>query len=145
MALSTTAVPAFGAQFQMCSDANGTNPTTIAEVKDFDDGTSAQTEDSTTHSTGNRWRTHIVTLFQSGPFSMALNYVGDDPTHNSHTGLLAVFRAGEERTYRIVPSDGSEITEFNALINGLKRTYPVAGIRGANVTFQGTGMPDFDA
>ena len=56
MALSTTAEPAFGTLLKLCTDANGTSPTTIAEVKDLNINLDAQIEDATTHSTSVPWR-----------------------------------------------------------------------------------------
>lgn len=145
MPKSTNAVPAFGVQLQVCEDANGTNPITIAEVKDVNPTISAQIEDVTTHNTVAPWRTKIATLLNLGPVEFMVNFVGTDPTHDNDTGLLYIMRQREERTYRLVPSDGSPAWAFNALVASIKGGFPVAGVRSGSVTLEGTGEPDFAA
>lgn len=145
MALSTTAVPAFGATLAMCTDANGTSPTTIAEVKDFSFNFTTATEEATTHNTGTPYRTFIATLHSTGVEFM-VNFVGDGATHEGEaTGFLFVQKSRVERTFVLTPSDGSNAFQFNGLITASKIDHPVAGIRSGSITIQGSGVVDFDA
>jgi hypothetical protein len=144
--LSTLAEPAFGTLFNLCSDANGSSPTTVAEVADMNFTVSTQIEESTTHSTGTPWRTRVATLNDIGGIEVMIRWVPKDATHDDQTGLLAVQIARAERTYQIVETDASATTiEFNAIIQSLKMGRPFAGLRSANCSLMGSGVPDFDA
>lgn len=146
MALSTTAEPAYGTLFNMCSDPSGGSPVTIGEVKDINFSLSSQIEDSTTHSTSIPVRTKVVTLLNVGPVEVMINWVPTDPSHNGTTGLYFVWRGREERSYQIEETDaGGTTLQWNGLISGIKQGRPVAGLRSANVSFEGTGDIDFDA
>lgn len=146
MALSTLAEPAFGTLFNMCTDASGTSPATVAEVKDMNFTVSTQIEESTTHSTGTPWRTRVATLNDIGGVEVMVNWVPTDATHNASTGVLAVQVARAERTYQIVETDsGTTTIEFNAVIQSIKMGRPFAGLRSGNISLMGTGVPDFDA
>lgn len=146
MALSTTAEPAFGTLLKLCTDANGTSPTTIAEVKDVNMNLDAQIEDATTHSTSVPWRVKVATLLNMGTVEFMVNWVPTAATHNGTAGILYVFAQREERTYQLVETDaGSTTYEFNAIVQAIKMGRPTAGLRSGNVTLAGTGEPDFDA
>lgn len=146
MALSTTAEPAYGTLLKLCSDANGTSPTTIAEVKDVNWNLSAQVEDATTHSTATPWRVKVATLLNMGGCEFMVNWVPTAATHDDATGILYVFAQRAERTYQIVETDSGDTTiEFNAIVAAIKMGRPLAGLRSGNVTLEGTGAPDFSA
>jgi hypothetical protein len=146
MSLSTLAQPAFGTELNLCSDANGTSPTLIASVRDINFTLSTQVEESTAHDTAEPFRTYVGCLNSVGPIEAMLNYVPDNPTHDGVTGLLAVWKARAERTYTLVETDdGGTTYEWNAVIQSMKMGRPFAGLRTGSVTWQGTGVPDFDA
>jgi hypothetical protein len=145
MALSTLAEPAFGTDLNLCIDANGTSPSTIASVRDINFTLSAQIEDSTTHDTASPYRTKVATLLNVGPIEAMVNWVPTDATHNGTTGILAVWQARAERTYQLVETDSGTTTyEWNAIVASIKMGRPVAGLRSGSVTWEGTGVPDFD-
>jgi predicted secreted protein len=146
MALSTTAEPAFGTLLKMCADANGTSPTTVAEVKDINFNLDAQIEDATTHSTAVPWRVKVATLLNMGSVEFMVNWVPTAATHDGITGVLYVFAQRAERTWQLVETDaGSTTYEYQAIVQGIKMGRPTAGLRSGNVTLAGTGQPDFDA
>ena len=146
MALSTTAEPAFGTLLKLCTDANGTSPTTIAEVKDINMNLDAQIEDATTHSNSVPWRVKVATLLNMGTVEFMVNWVPTAASHNGTAGILYVFTQREERTYQLVDTDAGETTyEFNAIVQAIKMGRPTASLRSGNVTLAGTGQPDFDA
>lgn len=146
MALSTLAEPAFGTELNMCVDASGTSPGLIASLRDLNWTVSVQIEDSSTHDISEPFRTKVATLVNMGPIEAMVNWVPSDPSHNGVTGVLAVCKNREERTYTIVETDsGGTTIEYNALIASIKGGRPVAGLRSGNITFEGTGVPDFDA
>ena len=144
MALSTTAEPAYGTLLKLCSDANATSPTTIAEVKDVNWNLDAQIEDATTHSTSTPWRVKVATLLNFGSVEFMVNWVPTGATHGDATGILYVFANRLERTYQIVETDSGDTTiQFNAVVQAIKTGRPVASLRSGNITLAGTGTPDF--
>jgi len=142
MGLSTLAKPAYGTLLQMCSDAYGTAPTDIAELKDYSTNYSNQIEDVSVHNGADRSRRKIATMFDPGKTDFAVNWVGTDPTHQA---VLAVLQSGEERTFFIRDNQGGADYQFNALIADLKENIPVAGVRGGSISLACTGPVDFDA
>lgn len=146
MALSTLAEPAFGTDLNLCTDANGSSPTTIASVRDINWTVSAQIEDSSTHDISAPWRTKVPTLLNFGAVEIMTNWVPTNATHGDAAGILYVFSNRLERSYEIVETDpGLTEIHFNALVASLKMGRPVAGLRSGNVTLEGTGVPDFSA
>lgn len=142
MALSTQAEAAFHSLIFMCTDANGTSPTEVAELRDFNWGVSAKREDTSTHNPDYPWETAIVTQLKFGPVEFEVNYKpgvhGDGPG-----GIVAVMEAREERTWQIHESDETTIVEFNAHVVNFKAPRRVAGVRLGSFTLDGTGKPDF--
>lgn len=141
MALSTLAEAAIGTLIKMCSDANGTSPTTIAECRDIDDTLSMATEDVTPQTATDRKRRKIATLIDH-QIEFKVNWLPTEATHGDTSGILYVFDNGLERTWQLVESDGT-IWEFNAIISNIKGGRPVAGARNASITLQGTGDIDY--
>lgn len=145
MALSTLAEPAFGTALMLCSDASATSPTEIASVKDINLTVSVQIEDSSTHDLAAAWRTKVATLLNMGPIEAMVNWVPLNATHNDATGILFVMTSRLERTYQVVETDSATTTiQYNALVASLKLGRTVAGLRSGSITFEGTGVPDFD-
>lgn len=143
MALSTNAQPSANTLLKLCSDANGTSPTTIAELRDIDLNLLSQVEDVTTQ-TANGWRCKIVTLKDKKVTAM-VNFLPDSATHSHASGLHYVYDNRLERTYQIVESDTTTIYQFNAVIANIKHPRTVAGARTASVEFEGTGAMDLSA
>jgi len=146
MAQSTNAEAAFGTELNLCVDASGTSPGLIAGIRDLNWTVSAQIEDTSAHDIAQPWRTKIVTLRNMGPVEIMVNWAPLDPSHNPTAGLMYVFKEGLERTYTIEETDDSDTTiEFNALVANIKGSRGVAAVRTGSITFEGTGVPDFDA
>lgn len=143
MALSTNARPAYNTLLQVCSDANGTSPTTIAEIRDVDLSLLSQVEDVTPQ-TASGERCKIITLLDKKVTAM-VNFLPDAATHSDVGGLHYLWQNRVERTYRIVESNTTTIYQFNALIASIKHGRPVAGARTAQIEFEGTGPIDLSA
>ena len=143
MALSTNAQPSAGTLLKICSDANGTSPTTIAEIRDIDLNLMSQVEDVTTQ-TASGHRCKIITL-KDKKVTALVNFLPNTATHSDASGLHYVWDNRLERTYQIVESDGTTIYQFNALIASIKHPRTVAGARTASIEFEGTGTMDLSA
>lgn len=139
---STLAKPSFGIILEM-SDAAGTNFTPIAEVKDLNFDMTAQVEDVTSHSSGAPFRQRITTLLSFGPITFPVNWVPDDSTHNATTGLLSVWKAREERTWKLTDPDVGDLVTFFGLVSDIKGAYSVAGVKSGSITIQASGEPTF--
>ena len=97
--------------------------------------------DVTSHSTGNPWRERIPTLLDIGDLNCKIFFVPGDASQNV---LLGVFTSRALRSYTITwPNVGAPVWEFQAYITKFSTKEPVAGVIEADVTFSGTGMPDF--
>jgi hypothetical protein len=142
VALSTQAESAFHSLIFLCTDANGTSPTEVAELRDFNYAVSAKREDTSVHNADDPWETSIVTQLKFGPVEFEVNY--KNSLHgDGDGGVLEVMEAREERTWQIRESDEVTIIEFNAHVVNMKQTRQVAGVRVGAFTLDGTGKPDF--
>jgi hypothetical protein len=143
MAQSTLAESAFGTLLYMCSDANGTSPTEIAELRDLNYNVTAKREETTTHNQDDPWETGIVTSLKMGPVEFMVNWKNSTASHGDESGVLAVMIAREERTWQLHESDETTIVEFNAHVVSKKASRAVSGVRTGAFTLDGTGKPDF--
>jgi len=143
MALSTNAAAVYNTLLKVCNDANGTSPTTIAEIRDIDLSLLSQVEDVTPQTAGGE-RCKIVTLLDKKVTAM-VNWLPTAATHNDSAGLHYLWQNRIERTYQIVESNGTTIYQFNAIIASIKHGRPVAGARTAQIEFEGTGTMDLSA
>lgn len=139
--MSTLAKAAFGFQLQM-SDVNGANHQTVAEVKDINWDLQAKTEDATSHSSGVPWEVLVPTILSSGVDFM-VNWVPNNSTQNSTTGVQYVFQNRQSRNWKLVDPDLGELASFDAFITGFKAGLPVAGLKNSSVTLKGNGAPTF--
>lgn len=143
MALSTNAQPVYNTLLKVCTDASGTSPTTIAEIRDIDLNLLSQVEDVTPQTAGGH-RTKIVTLLDKKVTAM-INFLPNTATHGDSAGLHYLWQNRVERTYQVIESDTSTIYQFNAVIASIKHGRPVAGARTAQIEFEGTGTIDLSA
>lgn len=143
MAQSTQAQPAYNTILKVCSDASGTGPTAIAEVRDLDLDLSSRVEEVTPQSSG-RGTCKIVTLTDV-KCTATLNFLPAAATHNDSAGLHYLWKNGIERTFQFCENDSTTIYQFNALVTNIKHSRAVAGARTAQVTFDGTGEVDLSA
>ena len=143
MALSTNAAAVFNTLLKVCSDASGTSPTTVAEIRDIDLSLLSQVEDVTPQTAGGE-RCKIVTLLDK-KVTATVNWLPTNVTHNDAAGLHYLWQNRVERTYQIVESDTSTIYQFNAVIASIKHGRPVAGARTAQIEFEGTGTTNLSA
>jgi hypothetical protein len=139
--MATNAKAAFGAVLQM-SDVNGANHQTIAELKDFNFNISTKTEDATAHSSGDPWTVDVPTL-NSISISATVNWVPNNATQNSTTGVVYVQKQRQSRNYKIIDPDLGELVSFDAFITGFDGGFPVAGLKNAKINFKGSGIATF--
>lgn len=139
--MATAAKPAFGAVLQM-SDVNGANHQTIAELRDFNYKISTKTEDATAHSSGDPWTVDVPTL-NSVSSSATVNWVPNNSTHNSTTGVVYVQANRQSRNYKIIDPDLGELVSFDAFITDFDGGMPVAGLMNAKINWKGSGKPTF--
>lgn len=139
--MSTLAKPAFGSVLQM-SDVNGANHQTIAELRDFGFKVGTKTETATAHSSGAPWSVDVPTI-NSISISAAVNWVPNNSTQNSTTGVLYVQSQRQERNYKIIDPDLGELVNFNAFITDFDGGLPVEGLKNAKINFKGSGAPTF--
>lgn len=139
MALSTNAAAAYNTIIKMCSDANGTAPTAIAETRNIKSKLNSTVQDVTTQR-GSRSRQKIVTLIDA-TFECVVNWLPNSGTHNDVTGAHYVWQNGLERTFQFVESDGT-IYQVNALITNIDHDRAVDGARQSTIQFTSTGDID---
>ena len=137
--MATNAKPAFGVLLQM-SDANGANHATIAEVKNVTFNLQSRTEDATAHSSGVPWEVIVPTILSNG-VEFEVNWVPNNSTQNSTTGIVYVFMQRQSRNYKIVDPDLGTLCTFDAFVGGFNAGYPVAGLKNSKVTLKGSGAP----
>lgn len=143
MALSTNAAAAYNTIIKVCTDANGTSPTAIAETRNIKGKFKSTIQDVTTQR-GARERQKIVTLIDVD-FECVVNWLQSSGTHDDATGLHYIWKNGLERTYQFIESDTSTIYQFNALITNIDHDRAVDGARQSTVQFTSTGSIDLSA
>lgn len=138
-----SAIASFGTFIQVY-DVNDANPTTIAEVRDINGlSLKADQKETTSHSSGQPWKTRIPTLLDIGDVKFGCNFLPTDPTHSAAAGLRKFFTNREKRKYRILyNSDAGGVADaFYAYVTGLDHKHEVAGVYDFSVTLSGTGQP----
>ena len=75
--------------------------------------------------------------------SAAVNWVPNNSTQNSTTGVLYVQSQRQERNYKIIDPDLGELVNFNAFITDFDGGLPVEGLKNAKINFKGSGAPTF--
>jgi hypothetical protein len=133
--MATLAKPAYGFQLWM-SDSAGANHVKIAEVQDSDLDFTTRSADGTAHSTDEPWEV-IVPTIKSNTVNFKVNWVPNNSTHDSTTGIMYVYIQGEERNFKCVDPHLGDLMAFDGFVMGFKGQYPVAGLKNASVTIKG--------
>lgn len=120
------------------------NGTTVAEVNDITPPSLGRDEiEVTHHQSPNRWREFIKGLKDAGEFSMSINYIPTNSTHNASTGLLADFANDTTvDTWTLVFPDTALTTwSFPGFMKGFAPKAPIDDKLSADVTMKVTGQP----
>ncbi|MGM0409189.1 MAG: phage tail tube protein [Bacillota bacterium] len=125
---------------------SGTTYTTIAEVVDITGpGLSADTSDVTSHDSfvnEGGWEEHVVTVLRSGEVTFDINYVPDESTHSSASGMLGELDGGAKKNYELVFSNSGATTwNFDAIVTGFEPSAPHDDKLSASLTLKVTGQP----
>jgi hypothetical protein len=126
------------------TDGGGGSYTTIAEVLDIDGPSmSADTIDTTHHSSASAARQHIISLIDAGEVSFEVNFLPQDATHDENSGLIYVFKNRKKRGFQLVfdPSGTPMTLTFVGSVTGFGPSAPVEGKLTASVTLKVDGMP----
>lgn len=115
----------------------------IAEVGDFEDGDTMELVEVTNHQSPNRRREYIAAMEDGAEMTLPMNYIPSHPTQSRATGLRGM--KGQRKTFRLEAPGETEGYEFNAIIMGVSRSFPVQGVMQITVTLKKTGSENFYA
>lgn len=120
------------------------NGTTVAEVNDITPPSLSRDDiEVTHHQSPSRWREFIKGLKDAGEFSMSINYIPSNSTHNASTGLLADFANDTTiDTWTLVFPDTAATTwSFPGYVKGFSPSAPIDDKLSADVTMKVAGQP----
>ena len=114
--------------------------TTIAEVKDISGPQLTRNElEATSHSSGG-WDEYVAGIKRGGQVTFDVNWVPNNATHDSSTGVLSKFNGGTAVNFKLVENTTSPLTwSFAAIVTNFSTNKPVDGIRGGSITLRITG------
>lgn len=141
---TSSAVHAFGSLLKKGDGGSPETFTTVAEILTLPfPKLSHETIEVTNHSSTEGWREFIPGLKDGGEFSVDINYLPTDATHNNTTGLLYNLSVTNGKAnYQIVMSNALATTwTFAALVTGFEADASIDGQLKATVTFKLTGKP----
>jgi hypothetical protein len=133
----------YGAKILM---GDGSSPQVFAEIGeigDFEDGDTVGLIEATNHQSPGFRKEYIADLIDGDEISFPVNYIPTHATHNRTTGLRGKLR--QRVDFRIEMPGETEGVEFEALVIGVSRSAPVAGIMQMTVTLKKTGEPSYYA
>lgn len=128
-----------GPGFLLQVDISGTY-TTIAEVKDINGPeTSVDVVDITNQDSPDNFEEIIPTLKRGGTTSFDVNFVPDDPTQDSTTGLLSYLNARSKKHWQIIlPGTGLSV-QFDGYVVKWGPKFPVANVATASMDIRVSG------
>ena len=142
--MTSSAIHASGALFQV-GDGGGTEVfTTVAEVKNIDGpNMSMDILDVTAHQTSGYWRQKIAGHHNPGQITLDLNFVPAGATHkNAAGGLLYLFNNRTRNNFKLVfPDVGATTWSFAGFVTGFKPGANTAEALTASVTIELTDAP----
>lgn len=141
------AVAGFGTLLQMGDGAVPEVFTTVAEVQDIDGPDSETGTHDVTHQTSPQAiREFIAGLTDPGGVTFPVNFLPDNATHDSSTGLIAAQRARTLKNFRLVWNQFTpgERCAFKALVTRVAPKSPVDGPLTADVSLKVSGLPTFE-
>ena len=142
--MASEAISALGTLLQV-SDGSATPVyATIAEVKSIDGpGLTADTLETTTHSSTGAWKEFITGLLDGGELSFDINFVPTSAGHDAETGLLKAFTSRQRTGFKLVfPDEDATTWAFDGLVTGFSVSAPTDDFLGASVTVKVTGAPN---
>ena len=141
---TSSAVHAFGSFLKRGDGGSPETFTTIAEILTLPfPKLSHETIEVTNHSSTGGWREFKPGLKDGGEFSIDVNYLPTDATHNATTGMLYDLAANNgTRNYQIVMSNAlSNVWAFSAIVTGFEVDASIDSQLKATITFKVTGQP----
>ena len=138
--MTTSAMNAHGTLLKLGDGGGSEVFTTIAEVLDISGpGLARGVLDATSHSSGG-WKEKIAGIKDGGQVSFDINWVPNNATHGSSTGLISFFEADVARNFKLVENTAPPLTwSFSALVVNFNSAKPVDGVRKGSITLEITG------
>lgn len=138
----SNAIP--GPGFLLQVDVSGTY-TTIAEVKDIN-GPEASVDvvDVTNQDSPDNFEEIIPTLKRGGSVTFDVNFVPDDATHDSTTGLLSYLNARSLESWQIILPDTGLSVQFAGYVVKWGFKGPVANVAAASMEIRVSGPVTID-
>lgn len=134
-------------QMQIEDSSNPGTYLTIAEVLTITAlSLSTESVDVTNMDSPDKFMEFIPGLRDSGEVSFDINYIFDEATHGSSTGILQDFVDVETtvRNFKIIfPDVGSTTWSFAGFVTGFTLNDPVDAAVTASITIKVTGKPTF--
>jgi len=116
--------------------------TTITEVKEVKAlPLSVDTVDVTNQSSPGGYEEIVPTIRRSGETTFDVNFVPNDATHDSVTGLQYLLNNKLKRSYQLIIPGASTKPRWTGYVVGFDITAPVAGVLSAAVKVKVTGQP----
>ena len=144
--MAVSGIASFGTQILVRSSAEGVTPATWAIVSGVGDidgpGVTVAETETTSHSTGEPYRTFIQTLIDSGTLSFPVFFNPADPTHSfkSPFGMDYLFHGRTTTDFRLVNTDPAHTTrQFKGYYQELNEAAPVDGCWTKDVTVRIAG------
>lgn len=142
--MTTEAISSFGIQLRRGDGGSPETFTLVGEVRDTTPPQlSSDMEDVTSHQSTNGYEEVIPDgVKKTGEVKFEINYVPTNATHDGTTGLIADWKNGTKRNYRLIwPDSGNTTWNFPAYVTAFEPKAPVKGTLRADVTLKVTGSP----
>lgn len=116
--------------------------TTLSEVRDISGPSQVLEKDEVTNqSSPNFYKEWITTLLDGGQVTFVVNYIPNDPTQNSVTGLLSWMQGRGLQDFQIVPPspNAARTIQFSAFVTKWDLKTPVAKAATLDIDLTVTG------
>ncbi len=128
-----------GPGFLLQVDVSGTY-TTIAEVKDITGpSTTVDVADVTNQSSPNNFEEIVATLKRGGTVGFDVNFLPEDATQDSTTGLLAYLNDRSVQAWQILIPGTSLSVQFSGYVVKWDPKFPVANVATAAIDIRVSG------
>lgn len=116
--------------------------TTIAEVQDIKGPQQqAEIDEVTNQSSPNAYKEFITTVLDGGEVTFPCNFISNDATQNSTTGLLSWLQGRGLQDWQVVPPspNAAHTIQFSGFVTKWETNFPVAKHADLQVTIKVTG------
>lgn len=131
----------YGTKLKMGDGGSPQQFVEIGEIGDFEEGDSIELVEVTNHQSPGGRREYIAGLKDGAEFSITVNYIPTDPTHDRATGLRG--KIGQIVDLQLLAPGETEVYQFSAVVMGVSRSFPVQGVMQMTINFKKTGADSY--